>query len=144
MLTLYHPLYDLFRWTDSVPLPAQGQHDHALAVDVVERTDAYELVAEVPGVRSEDLEVKLEDGVLTISAKRDRSQNEERNGYRRLERRYGSFCRSFSLPEDIHEDAVSADLKDGVLTIRVPKGEKARPRKIEVKNGTAQLAAAVG
>lgn len=144
MLSVYNPLYELFRWTDAVRPPAEGPRDHALAVDVVEGQDAYELIAEVPGVRPEDLDVKLEEGVLTISGKRDDSHHEERNGYRRIERRYGKFCRSFSLPEGIHDEAVSADLKDGVLTVRVPKGEKSRPRKIEVKNGAAQLGAAAG
>jgi HSP20 family protein len=135
MLSVWNPFYDLVHWGEPVCLPTHASAEHYVpAIDVVEKESAYELVAEVPGVSADDLEVKLEAGVLSILGHREHKKTDERGGYRRVERRSGSFCRSFHLPKDVRQEAVSADLKDGVLTVTIPKGEEAQPRRIAVKS----------
>ncbi|MCP5086061.1 MAG: Hsp20/alpha crystallin family protein [Rhodobacteraceae bacterium] len=97
--------------------------------------DAYEIRLEVPGIEKDDLELTLEDGLLTISGEKETVKEEKRESYYFSERQYGSFSRSFRLPGDANSDAISADTKNGVLTIRVPKDPEPEPsgRKIEVK-----------
>jgi len=136
MLSLYNPWYDLLRWSDPVLAPKRAHPERfSPAIDIAERDTGFELSVELPGVKPEDVEVKLENGVLTVSGERRDASNEEHDGYRRIERRYGSFCRSFELPDNVRHDAVTAELTDGVLTITVPKGKRALARKIEV-NGS--------
>lgn len=104
----------------------------AVAVDIREEEDAFFVDAEVPGLAAEDVKVDVEKNVLTIRGER-KSENEEAEGkYRRVERRYGSFSRSFTLPETVDADAISADLRDGVLGVRLPKKEAPTPRNIAV------------
>ena len=137
MLSVYNPFYDLIHWAEPVRWPTRPSAQHYVpAIDVVEKESAYELVAEVPGVGADDLEVKIEEGVLSIHGQRKQEEKEERSGYRRIERRHGSFCRRFHLPKGVQSEAVSADLKDGVLTVTIPKGEQAQPRKVAVRSGS--------
>jgi HSP20 family protein len=104
-----------------------------VAVDIREEDDAFYVDAEVPGLAAEDVKVDVENNVLTLSGERKVEQEETEGTYRRVERQYGSFTRSFSLPETVDADSVSADLKDGVLELRLPKKEAPAARKIAVK-----------
>jgi HSP20 family protein len=102
-------------------------------VDISETDGEYLIKAELPEVKKEDVKVTLEDGVLTLSGERRQEKEEKHAKYHRMERSYGSFVRSFSLPEVIDESKVKAEYKDGVLSLHLPKSEKAKPRAIEVK-----------
>jgi HSP20 family protein len=119
-------------------------HDHFLsgrglakqafqvAVDIREEDDAFYVDAEVPGLAAEDVKVDVEKNVLTLSGERKVEKEESEGTYRRVERQYGSFTRSFTLPETVDTDNISADLKEGVLALRLPKKEAPTPRKISV------------
>ncbi|MBN1606659.1 MAG: Hsp20/alpha crystallin family protein [Polyangiaceae bacterium] len=138
MLELWNPLDRLSFWSDFGDGWARAPVERfAPAVDVVERPDSFEITAELPGLKPEDVEVKLENGVLTLSGKRNYEAKDEQEGYRRVERHYGSFTRCFSLPKDVRGDDITADLRDGVLTVKVPKDARALPRKIEVRASAA-------
>ncbi|MEJ2107658.1 MAG: Hsp20/alpha crystallin family protein [Acidiferrobacteraceae bacterium] len=104
------------------------------AVEVSETEDQYVVRAEMPGVRKDDIDVNLEDGILTISAE-TRSETEEREGERviRQERRFGKYLRSLRLGTDVDATRVKAVYRDGVLELSLPKAEQSKPKKIEVK-----------
>ncbi len=104
-----------------------------VAVDIREEDDAFYVDAEVPGVAAEDVKVDVEKNVLTIRGERKIEKEESEAGYRRVERQYGSFSRSFTLPETVNTDDIHADLKDGVLTLRLPKKEAPKARAIPVQ-----------
>ncbi len=103
------------------------------AVDVAERNDDYEVRLELPGVRKEDVKITIENNVLTIRGEKKREENVNENDYRRIERSYGSFVRSFTLPVAVRADKIEARAQDGILTVRLPKAEEARPKQIEVQ-----------
>ena len=134
---LQHSLTSLFNRAQT-PMP-EGQEvpmrvaDWAPLVDISEDPKEYVIKAELPEMKKEDVKITLEDGMLTITG--DRKFEKEENGkkYHRVERAYGSFLRTFSLPDDASPGNVSADFKDGVLKVRLTKDEKARPQQIEVK-----------
>jgi HSP20 family protein len=109
--------------------------DWTPTVDISETDGEYQIKAEIPDVRKEDVKVTLEDGVLTIQGERKQEKEEKGKKYHRIERSYGSFVRSFSLPDVIDEEKVKAEFKDGVLNLHLPKSEKAKPKAIEVKVG---------
>ncbi len=102
------------------------------AVDIKENPDAYVLVADIPGVDPKDIDITMEGGVLTIRGERKHEETEEREGYRRRERIYGSFYRRFSLPDTADPDKIAARSKNGVVEITIPKREQAQPRRIAV------------
>jgi HSP20 family protein len=103
------------------------------AVDVLEKKGEWILRAEIPGINENDIELKLDGGVLTLRGERKFEQEEDRQNYTRVERSYGSFSRSFTLPSTADREKISADYKDGVLTVTIPQKPEARPREIEVK-----------
>jgi HSP20 family protein len=105
------------------------------AFEVKETKDAFEFKADVPGVESKDIDVKLTENRLTVSGKREAERSEKGETFYSYERSYGSFSRSFTVPEGANTGAVRADLKDGVLKIVLPKKPEAKPRQIEVKVG---------
>lgn len=107
--------------------------DWVPSVDISETEGEYQIQAEIPDVKKEDVKVTLEDGVLTIQGERKHEKEEKGKKYHRIERSYGSFVRTFSLPDVIDEDKVKAEFKDGVLNLHLPKSEKAKPKAIEVK-----------
>ncbi len=122
------------------PVRKDGGKDEAMTVaewaplvDIVEDDHEYLIKAEVPEVKKEDVKVTVQNGVLSLVGNRKFVKEEKDKKYHRVERAYGSFVRSFSLPEDADENKVSADFKDGVLQVHLPKSEKARPKNIEVK-----------
>jgi HSP20 family protein len=102
-------------------------------VDITEDDKEYLIKAELPEVKKEDVKVTVENGVLAITGERRFEKEEKNKRYHRIERSYGSFVRSFSLPDDADPAKVSAEFKDGVLLVHLAKNEKARPKSIEVK-----------
>lgn len=116
-------------WMERKEAPAR----FAPLVDVFENEDGITLSAELAGVKPEEVEVHLEDGRLTISGERKMERDEEKGSYRRVERSYGAFSRSFSLPRDVDLENIRAEHKDGVLEVFLPRRAEARPRKIAVK-----------
>ncbi len=107
--------------------------DWAPAVDITETKDAYLLKVEIPGLKREDVKVAVDDRVLTISGDRQVEKEEKDRKHHRIERVYGSFARSFSLPDHVDDENIRAEYKDGILTLTLTKHEKAKPRAIEVK-----------
>ena len=107
--------------------------DWTPSVDISETEGEYQIKAEIPDVKKEDVKVTVEDGVLTIQGERKQEKEEKGKKFHRIERSYGSFVRTFSLPDVIEEEKVKAEFKDGVLSLHLPKSEKAKPKAIEVK-----------
>ena len=103
------------------------------AVDISEDEDKFMIHADLPGVKSGDIEVTAENGILTIKGERDSNKEEKKENYRRIERFSGSFMRRFTLPERADLENISAKTRDGVLELTIPKSTAAKPRKIEVK-----------
>jgi HSP20 family protein len=131
----------LFRFLGTTtPRRADGQENITVAewaplVDITEDDKEYLIKAELPEVKKAEVKVRVEDGVLYISGERKFEKEEKGKRYHRIERAYGSFTRSFSLPEDADPQQVTADFKDGVLCVHVAKNKNARPKSIEVKVG---------
>jgi len=100
-------------------------------IDVHETGDAFDVKAELPGVRKDDVSVSVDNGVLTIRGEK-KTENEDKKAHR-FECAYGSFVRSFTLPQSIKAEKVVAEYKDGVLNMTIPKAEEAKPKQIEVK-----------
>jgi len=103
------------------------------AVDVYDKGNEVVIHAEIPGMKKEDIDVRVENNVLTIRGKKERREEVKEEGYFRTERAYGTFSRSFSLPTTVDVTKIGAEYKDGVLTLTVPKAEEAKPRQIDVK-----------
>lgn len=102
------------------------------AVDIVETQDALLLKADLPDVKLEDIDVRVENQTLTMSGKRRFEKEEKVKGYHRIERSYGDFVRSFAIPQTVDTEKVAADYKNGVLTISLPKKDAAKPRQVKV------------
>jgi HSP20 family protein len=113
----------------------------APAVDIYESEHELVVKADLPDVKLEDLDIRVENNILTIRGERKFEKKSEDKNYLRVERAYGSFARSFSLANTVNIDAIKADYKDGVLTLSVPKREEAKPKQIKV-NVNSQAAAA--
>ena len=101
-------------------------------VDIYETEEAIVLKAELPGVDPKDVEVRVEDNTLYLKGERKFEKEVKEQNYHRVERSYGSFARSFSLPNSISTDKVKADFKDGLLTLTMPKREEAKPKTIKI------------
>jgi len=110
--------------------PGDGQW--APSVDIRETRDALLVQAELPGIDKKDVKVEVHDGVLTLSGERRYEKDVKEENVHRVERAYGSFSRSFSLPSKIDGEKVEAHMKDGVLEVRLPKRESVRPRAVEI------------
>lgn len=108
----------------------QSAGTYVPAFNVVEKEDGYYITADLPGVRDEDVDVTLQDHHLIISGSRKLEERNEGENYFVYERRYGNFVRAFALPENADAEAVDAELKNGVLEVRVAKRESAKPRKV--------------
>lgn len=115
--------------SDMAPL---GRSGWMPAVDVHETKEAFLVEAELPGLSKDDVTVTFEDGLLTLSGERKVDEESEDKNYRRVERRYGAFSRSFNLPREVDAEAVTAKFKDGLLRITVPKKEQVKPRAIKI------------
>jgi HSP20 family protein len=103
------------------------------AVDIRETDDEFIFTAELPGLDKKAVNISLEDKILTISGERSLEHKEENQNFHRIERAYGTFSRSFSLPHDVDQEEVTANFDNGLLTIAVPKTEVVKPRQIEIK-----------
>ena len=102
------------------------------SVDIKETENEITLIADVPGVEQKDLEIKIEDGTLTLKGERKFEEEKKGEGYHRIERGYGSFVRCFSIPDSVDPEKVKASYKNGVLTVHLPKKEVAKPRTVKV------------
>jgi HSP20 family protein len=114
----------------------------APALDISERKDAYLVTVELPGVEADDLQITLEDGLLTIQGERHFAHDSSEQQFHRVERRYGAFRRSITLPDHVMADGIEATVENGVLQIMVPKMEEATPKRIQVRPGRATIPAA--
>jgi HSP20 family protein len=103
------------------------------AVDVFDKADAVVVKAELPGMDADDIQIEVDDNVLTIKGERKFEEQVEEERYYRVERRFGSFQRSLALPQGVQADQIQAGYEDGILTVSVPKAEEKKPKRIEVK-----------
>lgn len=106
--------------------------DWAPLVDVIEQEKEYVIKAELPEIKREDVKVTVQDDVITIAGERTREKEEKGKKFHRIERAYGSFSRSFTLPEDADPAKINAEFKNGVLNVHLAKSEKAKPKTVEV------------
>lgn len=135
MLTRFDPFAELNRFQQQVA----RQYDTATqtfspAVDIFEDKEAIQVRAELPGVKNEDVKIDVENNVLTLRGERKLDNEDKRDGYHRVERWYGAFTRQFMLPRTVDAEHIDAQLKDGVLTVRLPKKAEVKPRAIAVKS----------
>ena len=110
------------------------------ALDVWETEDAYVYAFDLPGIAEDKISVEFEDGMLTVGAERERTEQAEGDKFYRYERRFGSFTRTLGLPQGVKETDITATSKDGVLEIRVAKPEEVKPRRIQIGVGESQPA----
>ncbi|MBN2412078.1 Hsp20/alpha crystallin family protein [candidate division KSB1 bacterium] len=102
-------------------------------IDVKETKDAYEVMADLPGLKKENIEISVHENVLTLKGERKHEEKKEGENEYYMERSYGSFCRSFQIPSKVKSEEINATYKDGVLQLRLPKAEEAKPREIQIK-----------
>ena len=114
----------------------------APAVDILEGEHELVVKADLPDIKPEELDIRVENNILTIRGERKFEKKAEDKNYLRVERSYGSFARSFSLANTVNTEAIKADYRDGVLTLSIPKREEAKPKQIKVNVGQAAAAAA--
>ena len=112
---------------------AESFADWTPSLDAHEDQDKFVVAVEIPGMKKEDMNVSVHDGVLTVSGERKSEKDVKDGTVHRRERFYGKFSRSVSLPSAVRADKVNATYKDGVLTIEIPKAEEAKPKTVEVK-----------
>lgn len=122
--------WDPFRSDFGTSFGGSGGYEFAPRFDVKEVKDGYLIKADLPGVKEEELSVSLTGNQLTVNGKREEEQRDEGERYYAMERSYGTFARTFSLPDSVDAEHVTADLKDGVLAIHIPKRPEAQPKKI--------------
>lgn len=126
---------DLLRWTPFRELSSAAETaDFMPTFEVKETPSAYVFKADLPGVKDEDLNAELTGNRLVISGKRESEKREDNETYHLYERSYGSFSRSFTLPEEVQSNKVDAHLNQGVLTVTVMKSPEAKPQKIQIKS----------
>jgi HSP20 family protein len=114
-------------------------------MDLVEAGDHFVLKADLPGLKDEDVKIEVQDDTLTISGERKAEHEASEGGWYRIERSFGSFSRSLTLPEHVDASAISASFNEGVLEVRIPKPEERKPQRIEIAaNGGSQPAAVEG
>lgn len=131
------PTGNLFRFYSPFFAPRRTENDDdgsnwVPSVDISETDDAFEVRAELPGVAKADLHVSVKDNLLTLSGEKRQEQVDDTQNYRRVERRYGSFQRRFTLPSEVETDNIKAEFNDGVLTLSIPKPEAVKPTEIPI------------
>jgi HSP20 family protein len=139
---------DMNRFFDAMlqaPAGGGGQTGRALrwtpAMDLAETEDAFVLRADLPGVSQEDVQIELEDTVLTVSGERKSDHEAKGEGFYRVERAFGAFSRSLTLPKGVDPEAIAAQFTDGVLEVRIPKPEQRKPRRIAINGEQPELEA---
>lgn len=140
-LTLHRPARNPFRFYSPFFAPlgaktAAGTYNWAPSVDISETDDTFEVRAELPGVAKDDLHVSVKENLLTLSGEKRQENADDTQNYRRVERRYGSFQRRFTLPSEVATDAIKAEYSDGVLTLSIPKPEAAKPTEVPITTGS--------
>ena len=137
--SLQNEMNRLFGTVFDTPSPSNGgtMRRWMPAMDLVETDEHFVLRADLPGLTEDDIKIEFEDGTLTVSGERKAEHETKNEGYYRVERAFGSFSRSLTLPKGIDAEAVSASFDRGVLEVRVPKPEERKPRRIEI-GGSAQ------
>jgi len=141
MLTRYDPFRDLFRLQDELSRTLDDRFGLATgesvgwtpSCDILEDADSLIVRFELAGVEPKDVDVRFENGVLTLRGARKMEQEEKKENYHRVELRYGAFTRSFSLPTTVDAEKIKAEAKNGILTVTLPKRPEAKPRPIQVK-----------
>lgn len=127
------PGYDMTRWFDDmVNRTLGGWTSWSPAADLFETGEEYVLELELPGFSRDDIEITMEQGILTVAGERSREEEDVRRTYRVRERSLGRFTRSFSLPRSVQAEDVDAEFSGGILRITMPKAAEAKPRRIEV------------
>jgi HSP20 family protein len=116
----------------------------APCVDIYETENELVVKADLPDVNPQDLDIRVENNILTIRGERNFEDKVNEDNYLRIERTYGSFSRSFSLATSVNSEAIKADYQNGVLTLSIPKREEAKPKQIKVNVGTHAMAATAG
>ena len=127
LFKFYNPFFAPQHTTDDV-----DGYDWVPSVDISETENGYEIRAELPGVAKDDLHVSVEDNRLTLSGEKRQEKADDTQNYRRIERRYGSFQRRFTLPSEVEIDDIKAEFTDGVLTLSIPKSEAVKPTEIPI------------
>ena len=133
--TLQNEMNRLFNTVFDAPAPGNGGSTLRRwmpAMDLVETEDHFVLRADLPGMKEDDVKIEFEDGTLTISGERKAEHESKNEGYYRVERAFGAFSRSLTLPQGIDPEAVTASFNNGVLEVRIPKPEERKPRRIEI------------
>jgi HSP20 family protein len=140
--TIQNEMNRLFNTFFDAPSPAQTNGGTSRRwippMDLVETEGEFVLKADLPGLTEDDVNIELEDNVLTISGERKVDQEHRQDGYYRFERGYGSFRRSLTLPEGVDPESVKASFTHGVLEVRVPKPEERKPRKVAISVGGSE------
>ena len=116
--------------------PADEQRVWLPAIDVSENDAEYQVKAELPGMAQDDIEVHLENNVLTLKGEKKHEAKEEKENYLRVERSYGSFSRSFELPSGVKQEEIEANFKDGILEVTLPKSEEHKAKRIAIAAGS--------
>jgi HSP20 family protein len=132
--TLQNEMNRLFNTVFDAPSPGNGGtlRRWMPAMDLVETEDHFVLRADLPGMTEDDVKIELEDGTLTVSGERKAEHESKNEGYYRVERAFGSFSRSLTLPQGVDPESVTASFDNGVLEVRIPKPEERKPRRIEI------------
>ncbi len=135
----WREMEDLFdRYAKSAGLPRAGSQeplatqDWSPRVDIAETDGEFVIKAELPEVKKEDVHVSVDNGVMTVRGERKQEQEEKGKKFHRIERHYGSFSRSFTLPENVDSGKIKASFKDGMLTLQLPKTAESKPKAIAV------------
>ena len=126
-------LFDDSFTQDLLPRSFGGMREWTPALDISETEEAVVVKAELPGLEANDVEVTLQDNVLTIQGEKKEEKEEKSKNFHRVERSYGQFERSFQLPTTVKDDKVEAAFKNGVLTVELPKAEEAKARSVKIK-----------
>jgi len=135
VLSLREAMSQLMEESFVQPTAAQGGKNFVPALDLSETAEGYLVEAALPGVKPEDVEITVENNVLTIKGETRQEVDEQKRNFHRVERRFGAFQRTIGLPTTVKADAIQASLTNGVLRLEIPKAEEVKPRKISVSVG---------
>lgn len=140
-LTLRRPTLRPFRFfttpfVSNRPNVVTGEYKMRPSTDISETEDSFEVRAELPGVSKDDVQISVKDNLLTIKGEKRKEEVDDTNNYKRIERRYGTFERNFTLPPKVDADNINASFKDGVLTLSIPKPEEVKPKEIPINSET--------
>ena len=135
LTSLQSEMNRLFNTVFDTPQATGGMRRWVPAMDLVETQEDFVLRADLPGLSEEDVKIEIEDNVLTVSGERNAEHESREEGFYRMERAFGSFSRSLTLPKGVNADAVAASFDRGVLEVHIPKPEQAKPRRISISVG---------